>query len=65
MQLTQLLDHGARAQTLTGDIPCQRNDPELWFAETPDGVEFAKALCVADRLVVTEAELGLNHKGPP
>lgn len=26
-------------------IPCQQEDPELWFAEAPDDVEFAKALC--------------------
>ncbi|GAA3822589.1 hypothetical protein GCM10022226_48800 [Sphaerisporangium flaviroseum] len=26
------------------DIPC-RTDPDLWFAESPDDVEFAKALC--------------------
>ena len=26
-------------------VPCREEDPELWFAETPDDVEFAKALC--------------------
>jgi WhiB family redox-sensing transcriptional regulator len=26
------------------DIPC-RTDPDLWFAESPEDVEFAKALC--------------------
>jgi WhiB family redox-sensing transcriptional regulator len=26
-------------------LPCQVNDPDLWFAETPDGLEQAKALC--------------------
>ncbi len=32
---------------LTGvaDVPCQENDAELWFAESPDDVEFAKSLC--------------------
>ncbi|MFC5946491.1 WhiB family transcriptional regulator [Micromonospora harpali] len=25
-------------------IPC-RTDPDLWFAESPEDVEFAKALC--------------------
>ena len=25
--------------------PCEGSDPELWFSETPDGVEQAKALC--------------------
>ncbi|MFN8097342.1 MAG: WhiB family transcriptional regulator [Dermatophilaceae bacterium] len=47
MQLAQLLDHGARATVLDGEIPCQSNEPDLWFADTPDGVEFAKALCVS------------------
>ncbi|GGL09009.1 hypothetical protein Sme01_12370 [Sphaerisporangium melleum] len=26
------------------DIPC-RTDPDLWFAESPEDVEFAKTLC--------------------
>jgi len=26
-------------------LPCHVEDPELWFAETPQGVEEAKALC--------------------
>jgi WhiB family redox-sensing transcriptional regulator len=29
-----------------GDLlPCQANDPDLWFAESPSDVETAKALC--------------------
>lgn len=27
------------------EIPCLVEDPELWFAEKPDDVEFAKSLC--------------------
>ena len=27
-------------------LPCRVNDPELWFAESPADVEFAKALCL-------------------
>ena len=27
------------------DLPCRRNDAELWFAESPADVERAKALC--------------------
>ena len=27
-------------------LPCRINDPELWFAESPADVEFAKTLCV-------------------
>lgn len=26
-------------------LPCRSNDPELFFAESPADVEFAKALC--------------------
>jgi len=45
MQLTQLLDlHEASVSTGEG-IPCHENDAEMWFADTPEGVEFAKALC--------------------
>lgn len=47
MQLTALLDFGSTATLTEGEIPCQSNDPELWFADTPEGVEFAKALCVS------------------
>ena len=45
MTLTALLDTGAFGVSGGDDIPCQQEDPELWFAETPDDVEFAKALC--------------------
>lgn len=27
-------------------LPCRVNDPELWFAESPTEVEYAKALCL-------------------
>lgn len=27
-------------------LPCRVNDPELWFAESPNDVEYAKSLCV-------------------
>ncbi|HEY0890218.1 MAG TPA: WhiB family transcriptional regulator [Nocardioides sp.] len=26
-------------------LPCRANNPELWFAESPSDVEYAKALC--------------------
>ena len=45
MQLTELLDL-REAVVVTGEgVPCRDNDAELWFADTPEGVEFAKALC--------------------
>lgn len=46
MQLMALLDAQAAS---TGQpehvIPCRINDAELWFAESPEDVEFAKSLC--------------------
>lgn len=27
------------------DVPCLSHDPDLWFAEAPDDLERAKALC--------------------
>jgi WhiB family redox-sensing transcriptional regulator len=29
----------------TADLPCQLNDPDLWFADSPADLEQAKALC--------------------
>jgi WhiB family transcriptional regulator, redox-sensing transcriptional regulator len=45
MMLTQLLDLHEASDDLGEGISCRENDAELWFADTPDGVEFAKALC--------------------
>lgn len=49
MQLTALLDCLAEdvQETATEVIPCRVNDAELWFAESPADVEFAKTLCRA------------------
>ena len=48
MQLTSLFD-GLCADFEDAqealDIPCRENDADLWFAERPEDVEFAKALC--------------------
>lgn len=30
---------------LAEDIPCRGNDPEVFFAEAPEDVEYAKSLC--------------------
>jgi WhiB family redox-sensing transcriptional regulator len=29
----------------TGELPCLRHDPDLWFAQHPAQIEHAKALC--------------------
>ena len=52
MQLTALLDTlSDQVDDPTGalggfdDVPCRAHDAELWFAESPADVEFAKSLC--------------------
>ena len=47
MQLTALIDLNEQAEDAGTDIPCQESDAELWFAESPADVEFAKSLCGA------------------
>ena len=47
MQLTALIEADQQAGTAGSDIPCREYDAELWFAESPADVEFAKALCGA------------------
>ena len=37
--------HDAADQVDQERLPCRVNNPELWFAESPSDVEFAKALC--------------------
>jgi WhiB family transcriptional regulator, redox-sensing transcriptional regulator len=34
-------------QRVAPELPCQRHDPELWFADAPADLERAKALCSA------------------
>jgi WhiB family redox-sensing transcriptional regulator len=36
-----------RAQALDGLLPCQRENPELWFSEMPADLEQAKMHCRA------------------
>ena len=37
--------HDQAGQVDVERLPCRINDPELWFAELPADVEYAKALC--------------------
>ncbi|GAA5009680.1 hypothetical protein GCM10025734_53000 [Kitasatospora paranensis] len=41
MQLTSIDEADALGQT----VPCRAFDPEVFFAETPADVEYAKSLC--------------------
>lgn len=37
--------HEMAGQVDRGRLPCRVLDPELWFADTPADVEYAKELC--------------------
>ena len=43
-----VLDSPTVAATVVDEeqLPCRREDPELFFAETPHDVEVAKAMCL-------------------
>ena len=45
----QVADRGEaslpRLVAVAQSAPCLGEEPEIWFADTPDGVEFAKTLC--------------------
>jgi WhiB family transcriptional regulator, redox-sensing transcriptional regulator len=45
-------------------LPCRREDPELFFAESPSDVELAKALCL-ECPVMTECLAGALERREP
>ncbi len=45
-------------------LPCRRFDPELWFAERPEDVERAKALCVGCPLQAACLDTALRRGEP-
>ena len=62
--LTDLLDPSRLAPDDPTDLPCRVHDPELWFAESPTDVEFAKALCAACPLAEMCLESALARREP-
>ncbi len=64
MSLVAIVDQ-QRADTERGlTIPCREEDPEIWFAETPGGVEFAKALCQTCPLQAVCLDGALERREP-
>ncbi len=45
LSLSELIDLRSDAQAVGEAVPCREYDAELWFAESPADVEFAKSLC--------------------
>ena len=41
----ELLELSWSIDEVGDDVPCRAHDPELFFAESPQDVELAKALC--------------------
>jgi len=64
MQLTALIDRSEQAEDAGSDIPCQASDAELWFAESPADVEFAKTLCGACPVRIECLAGALNRAEP-
>jgi len=64
VQLTDLIDLQEATVTTGEGIPCRENDAELWFADTPEGVEFAKALCVTCPARVACLQGALDRREP-
>ena len=60
MLLSSVLDHAVGVGV---DIPC-RDEPELWFAESPADVEFAKALCGHCPVQLECLDGALNRREP-
>lgn len=50
--------------TLDEMLPCRRNDPDLWFGETPADVESAKAMCLDCPMVQLCLEGALERREP-
>ncbi|HYO19636.1 MAG TPA: WhiB family transcriptional regulator [Dermatophilaceae bacterium] len=64
MQLTAFIDPNGHREDAGSDIPCQESDAELWFAQSPADVEFAKSLCGACP-VRTECLAGALDRAEP
>ena len=45
MSITSMVLLTRRAGALDGLLPCQRENPELWFSEQPADLEQAKVYC--------------------
>lgn len=46
------------------EIPCRTTDADLWFAESPEDVELAKAMCVECPLRVQCLDGALERREP-
>src|SRR5262245_42097040 len=69
--VSQLPNHMSGADLLTlllhqlsVDVPCQREDPELWFAQQPVMLEQAKRLCAGCPLRYECLEGALRRREP-
>lgn len=59
-----VLDRATAPGRVDEELPCRAEDPELWFAESPTDVEFAKALCGSCPLVEACLAGALERREP-
>ena len=64
MQLTAFIDLNGHREHAGSDISCQESDAELWFAQSPRDVEFAKTLCGACPVRIECLAGALNRAEP-
>jgi WhiB family redox-sensing transcriptional regulator len=65
MQLAALVEtFDSLGDHLADLLPCRRYDPELFFAERPEDVEYAKSLC-ADCPVRAQCLAGAIERAEP
>jgi WhiB family transcriptional regulator, redox-sensing transcriptional regulator len=67
VQLTALLDSLVDEfdePAASTAVPCRRDDPELWFAESPADVEHAKSLCRGCPMLADCLEGALERREP-
>jgi WhiB family redox-sensing transcriptional regulator len=62
---TTLVELHDTADTVPDELlPCRVNDPDLWFAASPSGLETAKALCHACPVLALCHEGALARREP-
>jgi WhiB family redox-sensing transcriptional regulator len=58
------VDERLAVRGVKSDLPCRTFDPDLWFADTPAELEFAKSLC-AECPVRVECLAGAIERAEP
>jgi WhiB family redox-sensing transcriptional regulator len=64
VRVEQGVDERLAVRGVKSELPCRTYDPDLWFADSPAELEFAKSLC-ADCPVRVECLAGAVERAEP